>query len=142
MRFSSIGRFIEALEDYPLWDDNGDYKYFLRDGFTIIEEDLRTGETQQLKTRDEIIKRFDLNIFSHHPKIEDKTLVFAWRFSEPFAREVRFYDSELSMVCNKFDGSSRGGSFDCYEPIPVNPETGKYDAPYEWANKMVEKLKR
>lgn len=142
MRFSSIGRFIAELEKYPLWDDNGDYKYFLRDGFTIIEEDLKTGETRQLKTRDEIMKRFNLNIFSHYPKIEDKTLVFAWRFDEPFVREVRIYDGNFGMVYGKFDGASQGGSFDCYEPIPVNPETGKYDAPYEWANKMVEKLNK
>lgn len=143
LKFKTVGQFLVALEESPLFDENG-IKYILRES-TMTDhlgiEEYRNSEclggNTSLTTAQ---KNATSHTFTRKPLPQDKDLIFWWSHDDVSKREVRFYNAKAKGVFG-YDGTrGKWATERNIEVIPKNPETGLWDAPFAWANEAVKEL--
>lgn len=140
LKFKTVGQFLVALEESPLYC-NKNCKFVLDDSMEEIHiESILSSKVEHYSTLGYIKSFVEEREFTRNPPPQDKDLVWCWLDSALVGRNVRFYDKNNDSVFNT------GGLRSCtkydynYEVIPKNPETGLWDAPFDWANEAVKHL--
>lgn len=148
MKFEKLSQFISALEEGPLYDEDG-VKYVLH-----LDDEIYHNLKVRMYDREENCVDYSAvlsytqkigltHTFTRKPlpkKPQDKYLVWCCDDDDNFMKTVRFYDDENNRTFKPSDGKRKGAPYDNYEVIPKNPDTGLWDAPFEWANEAVKEL--
>lgn len=136
LKFKTLGEFFTDLEEGPLYDgDNCEVQ--LKKTHIVIT--YPSGNIGTFATLKDITDYKDSTKFTKNPPPQDKDLVWCWDDSMVSCRNIRFFNKPHS-VFNSDGSRSSCGTYENFEVIPKNPETGLWDSPFEWANKAVKKL--
>lgn len=140
LKFNTVGQFLVALEEGPLYDENG-AKYVINknspiQGLTVDRCDERRCH-YMFNTLLSIHKIGLTHTFTRQEPIPDKALVWCWG-GDMIGKEVHFYDQKTDNVFGPFGNRYHGG-FDNYEVIEPNKQ-GLYEHPFDWANEAKKKL--
>lgn len=136
LKFKTLGEFFTALEKGPLYDEDN-CKVELERYCMVKEYSNGNKDTwQSLKGMVDYMVNAE---FTRKPLPRDKDLVWCWDDSMVSCRNIRFFNKPHS-VFNSDGSRSSCGTYENFEVIPKNSETGLWDVPFEWANEAVKKL--
>lgn len=139
--FETVGQFISALEEGPLFDESGVEYVINKEEFCLCL--IRSNKLIQ---KDYSLSRIwfstidcnRLKYFTRQKPISDKDLVRCWDNGWDCKRDIRFYDA-ISGGTFSGSGPRNYSKYDHYEVIEPNSE-GIYEYPFEWANEAKKKL--
>lgn len=135
LKFNTVGQFLVALEEGPLFDKEGYMTVFVNQCEVVVEHAEKTVSHFCMRPLLDVIKDKE---FTRQKPIPDKALVWCWDNADIACRAVRFYSAEDGCVFHLY-GHRNGSSYDHYEVIEPN-EQGLYEASFEWANEAKKKL--
>lgn len=137
LKFNTVGQFLVALEESPLYNQEGYMVALVNGSEVVVEHAEKTVSHFCMRPLLDVIKKEE---FTRQKPIPDKALVWCWDDNMK-CRDIRFYDK--ISECH-FDIWGRRSNmctqFEHYEAIPKNPETNLYDGAFSWANEAVKKL--
>lgn len=138
LKFETVGQFLVALEEGPLYCNKGCRFILDNHANEIHVEDLNTPKTMHCNTiwwMKEFTKERE---FTRQKPIPDKALVWCWDDDCIAFRAARFYDAKNNCIFT-LHGQRDGSNYSNYEVIEPN-ERGIYEEPFTWANEAVKKL--
>lgn len=140
LKFKTAGQFLVALEEAPLYC-NKNCKFTLDIAENIVEAENLNSSNKVSYGALVALKGFAKEReFTRKRLPQDKDLVICCTAKNRFEKVICFYDAKNSATFRSADGSRDGFCFSNYEVIPKNPETGLWDAPFDWANDALKKL--
>lgn len=143
LKFETVGQFLVALEEGPLYDENC-IRYVLEgvptkvDALAVVEYSL---ENRCIRCNTGLLSAQENSIahtFTRSRPTQDKDLVWCWDNHYKTCRSVYFYDAKNMRV---FDvhGNRNGTAYSNYQIIEPNKQ-GLYEHPFDWANEAKKKL--
>lgn len=135
LKFKTVGQFLVALEESPLYDEKGYMTTLFNQSEVIVEHAEKTVSHFCMRPLFDVIRDKE---FTRQKPIPDKALVWCWDDDWKTRRDIRFYDNKNNHAFVT-DGCRYGDKYDNYEVIESN-EQGVYEHPFAWANEAVKKL--
>lgn len=141
LKFNTVGQFLVALEEGPLFDEEG-LIYVLNEDEGCLELS-RSGRLVQKEYSLSGIWHSSIDCdkhkrFTRQKTIPDKALVWCWG-GTMVVKQICFYDKKNNGVFDPLGNRDFGKKYTNYQVIEPN-EQGLYEYPFEWANKAVKKL--
>lgn len=139
-KFKTVGQFLVALEEGPLYCNK--HKYELTENGVMVritECGIDTCDSSLKSTLTAIKGLINHASFTRNPLLQDKCLIWCWDDGDNFTKTVRFYDGENNRTFSPSSGKRNFSWFENYEVIEPN-EQGVYEEPFAWANEAVKNL--
>ena len=121
LKFKTVGQFLVALEEGPLYCGERDKFVINTTGDIITVKSLQTGSEANYSSFLSFVEFMKEREFTRKPLPQDKDLVWCWDNDHKFCRVACFYSAKYDRVFTGVEGLCHGASYDNYEVIPKKP---------------------